>query len=272
MLKLVQFGILVAVAALLLACSDPTPTPTPTATPEPTPTPAPTATPVPTPTPTPEPTATPRPTATPAPTAAEERDRGAEGTSGRLTPLAVDDPDAIAEELSESELACMSEISDTERLAQLFEAPELATPEEQEQIIGCLEDETIMRMFLAGLIGETGALSEETSACVRGGMESIDMRSVMVAGMGGDEEAAMIGGMSAMFLTMSCLNEEEFEAAAPTLDMTPEDREGLQCVLDQLGGPEELADSLGSGDQAAMMAFFGAAIECELEMGAGPGG
>ena len=264
MLKLAQIGVLAAVVLLLLACSDPTPTPT--ATLEPTPTPVPTNTPVPTPTPTPEPTSTPVPTPTPAPTAAAERDQGDDAASGQLAPLSFDDPAAIADELSPSELACMTEAADIDRLTQLLEAPDLATPEEQAQIIGCLEDETIMRMFLAGLIGETGPLSEETSTCIRGGMASIDMRSVMMAGMGGDEEAAMIGGMSAMFLTMSCLNEEEFEAAAPALDMTPEDRESLECILERLGGPEGMAEVLAGQEEAAFMALFGAAMGCDLQM------
>ena len=194
------------------------------------------------------------------------------GTGG-IAPLRMDDPVAIASELSESELACLAGVADTGRLLQLFAAPELATPEEQTGLIGCLEDETLLRIFLTGLIGDTGPLGEESSACIRVGMEGVDLRSVMMAGMGGNEEAAMIGGMSAMFLTMACLSDEEFAAAAPALGMSPDDRESLQCVLEQLGGPEGMAETLGKGDESSFMALFGAAMGCGLQMqGAAPGG
>ena len=272
MLKLLYFAILVAVAALL-ACSDPTPTPTNT--PAPTPTTAPTNTPVPT--PTPEPTATPDPTATPEPASTPEQDQedAVERVNGLggIAPLRMDDPAAVTGELSQSELECLAGVADTERLLEFFASPELATPEQQIQLIGCLEDETTLRIFLTGLIGDTGPLSEETSACIRTGMEGIDLRSVMLAGTAGDEQAAMIGGMSGMLLTLSCLNEEEFEAAAPALDMTSEDRESLQCVLERLGGPEGMAETLGSGNENSFMALFGVAMGCGLQMeGMAPGG
>ena len=187
--------------------------------------------------------------------------------TGGIAPLRMEDPAAIAEELSESELTCLAGVAETERLLQLFAAPELATPEEQTGLIGCLEDETLLRIFLTGLIGDTGPLGEESSACIRVGMEGVDLRSVMMAGMGGNEEAAMIGSMSAMFLTMACLSDEEFTAAAPALGMSPDDRESLNCVMEQLGGPEGIAETLGKGDESSFMALFGAAMGCGLEMG-----
>ena len=97
--------------------------------------------------------------------------------------------------------------------------PELASPDEAEQLIQCLEDETLMRLFLTGLIGQAGTLSEETSECIRGGFSGFDLRSMMLASAaGGDEEAGMVGGMAAFFLTLSCLEEDEWAAAAPALD------------------------------------------------------
>ena len=281
MRNILYLGILGVVMVILLACSDPTPTPT--ATPEPTATPVPTNTPEPTPTPTPAPTNTPVPTPTAVPAATEEHDHededqehedeGAMG-SGRLTPLALDDPEAIADELSQSELACLAGAADTERLLELFASPDLATPEEQTQLIGCMENETVLRLFLAGLLGDTGPLSEESSMCIREGTEGVDLKSVMLAGIGGNEEAAMVGSMSAFFISVGCLNEEELAVAAPSLGMTPEDVESLGCVMEQLGGPEGMAEVLGSQDEAAFMTLFGAAMGCGLQLdgAAGPGG
>ena len=279
MLKLFYCAILVALAAVLLACSeDPTPTAAPTDTPVPTPTVAPTWTPIPT--PTPVPTATPAPTATSIPEPTEAMPEPTEAmvrettVTGGIAPLNMEDPEAIADELSESELACLAGVAATDRLLQLFAAPELATPEEQTGLIGCLSDETLLRIFLTGLIGDTGQLGEESSDCIRGGMEGIDLRTVMSAGIAGDEQAAMLGSMSAMFLTLACLSEEEYQVTAPALGMSPDDRESLNCVLEQLGGPEGMAKVLGAGDESSVMAIFGAAMGCGVQMegAAAPGG
>ena len=246
------------------AMPDPTATPRPTATPEPPPTAEPTDTPAPAPT-SPPPAATEAPTAAPAPQPAVE--------DGQLTPLVLDDPLRVASELSEEELGCLAGTADVSRLMQIFSNPDQASPEEQSQFINCLSDDSITRLFLTGLIGDTGPLSVETSDCIRSGMEGIDLRSVMQAGSGGDEQAALVGGMSAFFLSISCLNEEEFAAAAPSLEMNPEDRESFECVIGQLGGPEGLADALSAEDESGIMALFGAAMGCGLQMdGAGPGG
>ena len=191
--------------------------------------------------------------------------------SGVIIPLLLDDPLRIASELSESELACSSGVADISRLLQIFSAPETATPEEQSQLIGCLEDESVLRLFLTDLIGMSGPLGEESSQCIRTGLAGVDVRSVMLAGTAGDAEAAMVGGMAAFFLTLSCLDEDEWQATAPYLGMAPEDREGLQCLLEELGGPEGFAETLGSGDEGAIFALFGAGLGCGLEMEGGPG-
>ena len=180
--------------------------PEPTTAPDPTDTPEPTAT--------EEPPATPEPTeapATPEPTEAPATPEATESETGAIAPLNMNDPVSIAAELSESELACVAGVAEIGELLQLLASPELATPEQLGQLINCLEDETLLQYFLAGLVGATGPLSVETSMCIRSGMEGVDLRSVMLAGQAGDEGAAMVGSMSALFLTVSCLNDEELE-------------------------------------------------------------
>ena len=135
------------------------------------------------------------------------------------------------------------------RLMQIFAAPELASTEEQTEFIGCFEDETLLRLFLTGIIEGAGPLSVETSGCIRTGMEGVDLSTVMLSGAAGDEQAAMVGSMSAFILTLMCLNEDEWEGAAASLGSAPEERENLQCVLDELGGPEGFAKMLGAGDE-----------------------
>ena len=268
------------------ATASPSPTPEPTATPKPTATPAPTATAVPEPTATPKPTVTPAPTATAVPeptatpvTAVPEPEVTAEPTAaaqvpgtGAITPLRLNDPLTVASELSESELACLTGVADIGRLMAVFAAPELASPEERTKFVGCLEDESLLRVFLTDMIEGSGPLSVETSACIRTGMEGVDLRTVMASSPEGGEEAAMAGSMSAFILTLMCLNDEEWEGAAAMLGSAPEERENLQCVLEKMGGPEGFAETLGAGDENSFFALLGAVTECGVQMGDPPGG
>ena len=262
MSKLICFMALVALVALL-ACGgdDATEAPAdtaasqstsaPTAMVEPTATPAPTNT--------PEPTNAPVPTEPPAPVA-----------PGQIRPLRLNDPLNVAGELSESELACASGVADLGRLLQIFSAPEQADPDELSQLIGCMEDETVLRMFITDLVGLEEPLSEEASACVRSGMDGVDARSATLSGMAGNAQAAMTGSMSSFLLVLTCLNDEEFAAAAPALGVPVEEREGMLCLLGEIGGPERFAAALSGQDEEAMFALLSASITCGLEMEGGP--
>ena len=227
--------------------------------------------------PTTAPTASPESAPTPEPEVTAEP---AEAT-GAIAPLRMDDPEAFLAGLSDAERSCVSENWDPQALMALLDAPELASPDEAEQLIQCLEDETLMRMFMTGLIGQAGTLSEETSECIRDGFSGFDLRSMMLASAtGGDEETGIAGGMAAFVLTLSCLDEDEWAAAAPALDMAPGDREMLQCVMETLGGPEGVAAALQPAGGGPPAAFFEAAIGCGMPMGdhsvrpdrPGPGG
>ena len=101
-------------------------------------------------------------------------------------------------------------------------------------------------------------------------MEGIDLRTVMLAGESGDP-AAEAGGTSAFILALTCLNEEEWEGAAMVLGAAPEERENLQCVVEQMGGPEAFAETLAAGDEGAFFALFGAVAQCGVQFAAGPG-
>ena len=209
--------------ATLAACSGQAPDPTATPAPTAAPTPAPTETPVPTESQAERPTAaraatpasfsTPEPTATPAPL-------------GVLAPLRLQDSGAMLSELSDDELACIGD--DPERLARTLAGPGQASREEQAKLIGCLEDETLAKIFLAGFVPSPRPLSQETSDCVRAGFEVIDPRTVMTAGMDGDPGRAMAGSMAAFSVTVACLNDQEWEATAPQVGMGPSEREGMQ--------------------------------------------
>ena len=168
-------------------------------------------------------------------------------------------------------MACLAGVADVARLLTIFNDPGMATAEEQTKLIGCLQDETLTRLFLSGFIQNTEPLSTETSACVRIGFREIDLRSVMLSVLQGDPGTAMSGSMAALFLTLACLNPEEWNASAPAMAMGPDDRVGMQCLLEEMGGPQGMAAALGADDQSGFTALFAAAAGCGLEMGGPPG-
>ena len=256
MLKILSCAIFLVLASVL-ACSSPTPTPTSTAVPVPTSTAVPTPTPVLTPTPIPSPTATPLPTeAVPEPASG----------SGAILPLNLEDPQEFLSALSPAEQSCLPENVDLQRLMAPEGGPDLVSPEEAAEFLQCLEHETLLRLFLTGLTGQTGPLSGETSACVRSGFADFDLRAIMLAtASGSGEEAAMIGSMAGFLVTLSCLNEEEWQVAGSSLGFGPDDREGLQCVMDELGGPKGVAAALQHDDAGPPMAFFSAAAACGVQ-------
>ena len=237
--------IVLVLLATLAACSGPTPAPE-TLTPAATPTPTQTETPAPTEPPTERPTAAPTATRTSPPTPAPTT---TPAPGGRLAPLQPLESGAMFSELSEAEKECIGD-----------------NPERQTRYIGCLEDETLARIFLAGFVPGPAPLSEKTSDCVRAAFEVIDPRAVMTAGIEGDPSRAMAGSMAALSVTIACLNDEEWEATAPLVGMRPEEREGMQCLLAELGGPGPMAAAMTAAQEGEF-----AELQCRLEMGPPPG-
>ena len=190
--------------------------------------------------------------------------------AGPIGPINMQDPTSLMSLLSPEELGCILEKADPEVLMKLASAPETATPEEAEGFIGCMGDEALLTFFLIPFTSETGTLSEETSACLRAGFEAIDVRALMLGTYAGpDDEAAQASGMAGFVVALSCLNEEEWEAASPVLELGPYNPEGLQCLLDKVGGPEGIA-ALASPDAGPPIALFAAAFECNLAFMEGP--
>ena len=189
-----------------------------------------------------------------------------------ITPLRMTDPLALMAELSSGEQSCISDNVDPQQLPLLMSGSE-SDLENAETLINCLEDETLLRMFVTGLIGLESPLSAESSMCIRGGLEGIDPRSVMSAGAEGDAQTAMADSMSAYMVTLSCLNDEEWQAASAATGMDPGERENLQCVMAELGGPEGMAEALQSEDGSGVFTVMFAAMGCGLQMeGMAPSG
>ena len=250
----------------LLACSESTPAPEGAETPTPTQAAAPAPKETPPKGPTPAPAATPASTSTPVTTAIPTQTTAptVEPQPGEQVFIAVDYG------LSEAELTCFSESGDPAGLARALNAPGSATQEQQGKLLDCLEDETVGRLFLAGFVGDPGHLSLETSTCIQAAFKEINPRAVMTAGIEGNPGAAMAGSMTAFSVTQACLNDEEWEAQASQTGMSPAERQGLQCLMRELGGPEEMAAAMTAASQGDLTTLSTAEMACGLNMGTGP--
>ena len=182
--------------------------------------------------------------------------------TGPITPIEVENPASLVAQLSEAELDCVAELAGTDDLLEFLASP---GPDDEESLLDCLNDETMMRMFL-GVFLQASALSEESSACIRPGVSGIDLRSVMQAeGEIDDGQAAVAGAVE--IVAYACLNDEDWQAVASARGLDPSVRELFQCMMDALGGPEGTAVKLRSGDDAALSYFFTASTGCGLELG-----
>lgn len=277
------FCLIVLLAAPLLACSGAAPTPTPTPGSPLTDAVVPDA---PTPTSaliwprsqTPAPTPTdalirpgalaPVPTFGPAPTNGLVRPGGPNpGLDKPILPLDMSSLGGFLSELSATERTCMPEGLPPAWLAGMDDT--LWGQAVVAEALECLADETLLRMFVSGLTSDTGPLSAETSACVRGGVgEPLRLMLLPEAGVS-RAEAAMVGNTTVLMWALSCLNDEEWLAASAALGLSPEGRESLRCVLAELGGPVALAEVLQPAAGEPPETFIRVALLCGLQ-GFGP--
>ena len=249
MSKLILLALVLVSLTAILACSrdDSTPAAQPTA--EPTVTRA------------PEATAT--PTATPQPTATETPPGDGSETAQGLTALNMVDPQAFLSSLSAGEQSCLSDkdVAVTQVMAAMTSTD---SSEEGDAILDCLEDETVLRLFLSEPLTATGELTEETASCIRDGLGGMDLRPMMKStGPDAGSMDAQIAGMASFLTFTACLNDEEWEAAAPMLELGPRDESGTDCLLAELGGSTGVAEALLRTDESGIpQAFIGAAAKC----------
>ena len=149
----------------------------------------------------------------------------------------------------------------------LINSPELASPEERKVLAECLENETLLNIFLKGFTDQAGPLSSDTSACIGAGFQNLDLRAMMLTDPEGpDEEAEIVQVMAGLIIVLACLDEREWQAASQSLDLPPDGREALQCTMNLLGGPEGIMASMKAKEGEPPIAFLNAATECGLTM------
>ena len=187
--------------------------------------------------------------------------------SGMPGPAGMDGTGSLISQLSDNEQSCLSENEDPQQLLTLINSPELASPEERKVLAGCLENETLLNIFLKKFTDQTGPLSSDTSACIGAGFQNLDLRAMMLTDPEGpDEEAEIVQVMAGLIIVLACLDEREWQAASQSLDLPPGGREALQCTMNLLGGPEGIMASMKAKEGEPPIAFLNAATECGLTM------
>ena len=186
---------------------------------------------------------------------------------GVITPLDLSDSEAALSRLSKPEISCLEQAAGPGRLPEILRDVRVPVPEDEAWIVACLGDETLFSVFVALLIGDPGPLSQETSACLRTGLEWVDLRELMTEGTRGREQDDRAGAvfLSGYFTAATCLNQEEWDAAAADLGLNPGDQETFRCFLEALGGPEALAAALEGTDEAGSVSLYPAMLGCGLD-------
>ena len=267
--------------ATLAGCSDPTPAQAPTTAAAPVVAPSLTpAAPEPSETPLPVPTETPGPGAATTPLPANTLEP--EGTEAPLRatsepetlppgdviiPLNLSDSEAALSRLSKSEISCLEQAASPGRLHEILRDVGVPVTEEEAWIVACLADETLFGAFLGMLLWDSGPLSQETSACLRTGLEWVDLRELTAEETWGWEQDDRAGAifLSGYFTAAACLNQEEWDAAAADLGLNPGDQESIQCFLEAVGGPEALTATLEGTDEAGSVSLYPAMMGCGLD-------
>ena len=138
----------------------------------------------------------------------------------------------MASNLSDTELECIG--GDVVRLTTVLTGITPASQKEKVELITCLNDETLTRFLLAGFISKFEPFSPETSACVREAFDVINPRKVITAGAQGDSTAFMNATATAFTVTLTCLNDDEWNATATRLGMEPVGQTEMKCVMNAL--------------------------------------
>lgn len=253
--KLILLTLALASLSVVLACSDDEPAPAAQPAKETLATTAPEVT--------APPTATALPTATPQEDRSEPAGHGKPAGAQRLTPLDMGNPQTFLSELSDGEQSCLAD-NDIGVVQVAVAMTSTDASQEANVIIDCFEDETVLRLFLSEPLTATGELSSETAACIREGLGVMDLRRMMKST--GAEAASMdaqIAGMASYITITSCLNDEEWAAAASALELGPRDQAGTDCLLAELGGTTGVAEALLRTDESGVpQAFIDVAAKC----------
>ena len=168
--------------------------------------------------------------------------------------------------LSDAELTCIDQ-NPERMIATLIGGPgdPPASVEETAKLIGCLDDDTVNHFFIAAIVPGPGPLSAETTDCVLAGLDVIEPRALMTAGLVENEpERVFFVSLAAFNVSIACLTDEEWEKADPASEISDLGRAGAQCLMAELGGPGKYAEALLKTQEGDITDLIQAGAECRV--------
>ena len=185
-----------------------------------------------------------------------------------LRPVELDDPQQFFAELSPEERSCLSDKGMGPReLVMLSDPPPGGSPDVTSAVMNCLQDDTVLRLFLTQLVGQVESFELETAECIQEGFVLLDLRELLAPSIAGQTSANSLAlNMAALAVSVDCFSDAEWENYAPRLGMVSGDRAGFVCLLEALGGPAELVAAMQSASLGEIPAeFIRAGQVCGLE-------
>ena len=177
------------------------------------------------------PTATPESASTPEPSS--------------IAPLDPDDSAELLSRLSQDERDC---VTDFELLAEFLSKHPDVDYEDVAQQLGCLEDETLLDLYLAILawyfqdIG--GMFRADTESCIRDALNGVNLGDNIREVYTAEDDLVRQAHSEVWVLTVFyCLSEEEVALDAPDSGMTDEEYDGMICTVDAFGGLKEFTEA-----------------------------
>ena len=68
------------------------------------------------------------------------------------------EPEDLMSQLSSDEQACIEEAGGAEQFMKVTDNPDLASPQERDAFVNCLEHDNLLKVFLKGFTDQTGPL------------------------------------------------------------------------------------------------------------------
>ena len=186
------------------------------------------------------------PTSTPQPTATVPADASTPtptSDSSGIAPFAPDDSAELLSRLSRDERDC---IMDFELLADFWSRHPDVDYEDVAQQMGCLRDETLLDLYLAGLAWQLqdlgGVFRADTASCIRGSLDGISLGGLVREAHTAERDLVRQAHTAVWDLTVwYCMSEEEVALAGPDSGITSDEYGGMICTVEAFGGLEGLA-------------------------------
>ena len=159
--------------------------------------------------------------------------------SGPIQPINTGNPQGFLKSLTPEERNCIPpEAPVSQVLKPLTHRNPATLTEQDQQLLKCLHDETVLTILVSHATQQENPLSGSSSACIREALQHISTREALMADVHGAIETPSVHQAIAAHLVLGhCLTQEEWNRADTELQEDPTGRATILCLVEGLGGP-----------------------------------